>query len=1006
MHPRRFSITIALALALIAAVVIAPRSATVTRAQDIARTTRFDDALLIAFVSNRDGDEDIYVIPWDGWEGWDTPITPLNRTLNDQNARDWAPVWSHDGARIAFNSDRDGADRIYIMDADGLNVRPLFNDSISTDLAPAWSPDGARIAFVSDRGGIGRDIYVANANGTDIAAITRGGAIKGDPVWTPDGLGLTYWERQIDGVLQVLTVEVANPSRIRPGSFSRGATGMAFWSADGARLFYESDRDGDYFRLYSADSSGNGARALTDAGVHSGRATIAPDDSLIIFTSDRDQSDELYLSNADGSAVERLTDNLWSDHSPAWQPAVPSNAAPIVEPTPAPTSEPTPGAAPSGSSFVGALGQSGNGFEIHPIGLQTLRDAYGITAWHQAGWRGQGMRIGVIDLGFGGLFALESSIGRNIVTPPLDDRRSYDVDSNDHGRRVLEVINAVAPDAELFACRYDGAFGGFEACKDFLAQEQRVNVINHSAGLPVFPLDGRNNWAREASDANDLNILWINSAGNFQQGFYSADFNDVDGDGLHEFVGGSQPIEALEFQLDSPYRGNIILTWEQQSGTSADFDLEIVDSAGRIIRESKVRQGVNTADGDPVQPAEAILLDVRESFAVRIRDAGRSFGVVRLALVVEYLSIDEANIPNTSRDRTSIAPADSVRVVSVGAVQTIEQAGGAGAVRLVDRLAPYSSFGLIGEARYNKPDVMAYGDLAMLDGTPFFGTSAAAPIIAGAMALYWTTEDNLTTAQLRDRFFAEAVYRPDDYSPITHGQGVMRLPPPPARFGGGATTGSAAAKIVFPQPDVTVVVESIPQCGGSPARLSVGEEGYVNYDLGLFFRAEPGTTSTRIGPAAGLQLGEEFVVLDGPACGGSTSWWQIQLNDGAIGWLAEGKDYYLTAPSNYVSAELPTVYDTTCPNAPDMEVAIGDRVLIQNQPAGGLTLWRDPNRRDIIGGMEEGAELHILGGPVCSVDRAIRRWYVRVVDGRWQGHEGWTSEARPTERWLARRGAG
>jgi len=119
----------------------------------------------IAFVSNRLGNEDIFIMSANG-------ETERAGRLTENVARDWDPAWSPDGAQIIFNSDRDGRDTLYLMNADGTNERLLFADPSETfnDYEAAFSPDGKRIVFVSDRRGIGRDIYTANINGTDVQA--------------------------------------------------------------------------------------------------------------------------------------------------------------------------------------------------------------------------------------------------------------------------------------------------------------------------------------------------------------------------------------------------------------------------------------------------------------------------------------------------------------------------------------------------------------------------------------------------------------------------------------------------------------------------------------------------------------------------------------------------------------------------------------------------------------------------------------------------------------------
>ena len=86
---------------------------------------------------------DIFVIDASG----ETNLTGKNPST------DWFPCWSPDGTKIAFISDRDDNDEIYVMDADGENQVNLTN-SRNRDMEPSWSPDGKQIAFWSNQGGI------------------------------------------------------------------------------------------------------------------------------------------------------------------------------------------------------------------------------------------------------------------------------------------------------------------------------------------------------------------------------------------------------------------------------------------------------------------------------------------------------------------------------------------------------------------------------------------------------------------------------------------------------------------------------------------------------------------------------------------------------------------------------------------------------------------------------------------------------------------------------------
>ncbi len=96
-------------------------------------TTQLKDSVgQIAFVSNRDGNFEVYVMDTDG----------SNQTrLTNNPAIDEGPAWSPDGTKIAFRSDRDGNFEVYVMDTDGSNQTRLTNNP-AFDSFPAWSPVG------------------------------------------------------------------------------------------------------------------------------------------------------------------------------------------------------------------------------------------------------------------------------------------------------------------------------------------------------------------------------------------------------------------------------------------------------------------------------------------------------------------------------------------------------------------------------------------------------------------------------------------------------------------------------------------------------------------------------------------------------------------------------------------------------------------------------------------------------------------------------------------------
>jgi TolB protein len=170
----------------------------------------------IAFVSDRDGDFDIYIINADGTGLWqvtdtaggngnpawapdgqhllfsssrsgDTEIylldfadgEPVNLTQSPEY--DTQAIWSKDGATIAFGSGRDAGNYLYLMDADGSNVRPLVTDYNGTN--PTWGPGDSLIVFSG--GATQSDISVVRPDGSGLLNLTNDAAIDDYPVWAP-----------------------------------------------------------------------------------------------------------------------------------------------------------------------------------------------------------------------------------------------------------------------------------------------------------------------------------------------------------------------------------------------------------------------------------------------------------------------------------------------------------------------------------------------------------------------------------------------------------------------------------------------------------------------------------------------------------------------------------------------------------------------------------------------------------------------------------------------------
>lgn len=220
---------------------------------------------------------------------------------------------------IAFSSDRDNAQgEIYVMEADGTNVTRLTNNSY-VDYYPDIAPDSSLVVYVSEQNG-DADLWGAKLDGSSTWRMTFTEWQDSQPDVSPDSSQLVFMstrDTQTAGHRQIYKCNLPNCSGTTRLTYTTSDDITPSWSSDGTRIAFTSDRDGND-EIYTMNTSGGDVRRLT----YNGAKDVYHDwyGGRILFQSNRSGNWDLYLMDDDGTNVVQLTDNAAIDVDPSFSP--------------------------------------------------------------------------------------------------------------------------------------------------------------------------------------------------------------------------------------------------------------------------------------------------------------------------------------------------------------------------------------------------------------------------------------------------------------------------------------------------------------------------------------------------------------------------------------------------------------------------------------------------------------------------------------------------------------
>jgi TolB protein len=244
------------------------------------------------------------------------------RQLTSDNRLDTDAAWSPDRQRIVFTKLNDTTTalppgayfEVYVMDADGSDVRQLTHRTDGSDRHPRWSPDGTQIVFSRSSSAGTAGVFVMNSDGSNIRPLFTG---TGNwPDWSPDGSKILFTN---DFRLSVMNANGSSVITFGNSDVCPGFLRAARWSPDGSRIAFTCDVGGTV--IYTMRHDGADVRLVRErepGTMNVGAPVWSPDGRYIAFSHD-DGTHDFFIIDSLGGDEERITDDTAIDVISDWR---------------------------------------------------------------------------------------------------------------------------------------------------------------------------------------------------------------------------------------------------------------------------------------------------------------------------------------------------------------------------------------------------------------------------------------------------------------------------------------------------------------------------------------------------------------------------------------------------------------------------------------------------------------------------------------------------------------